>query len=428
MSKTCRPPALSPLCQTPAGMSTLDGTCAPAWSAFDEVCSLDDGLDLAYGNAAALETMEGELDHGPVPSEDEVVAPAGDPCRPRVQYIDPRWPDMPSVEQIQIPERVARIGTDYYNAQDQVGNTEEFDTPADVLGERCEQLGGNIQRALDSGQMHPSELHRLEDYDVMEKYAQDFADDEQDMLAVVEGLGTAAYAAAHLVPGFGLMEAALTGRDVTFWDLLDLAPGVGKLGMLGKVGKVAGKVDDVVDGARLVDRAADLGKADKVTKTAFLERRAAQSAGQTGSDSVAQIKSIRRNSERLVDGKTTASTAETAAQVAKTQKNVAAGRHNAAGSNFHKLNQDRVKWAQDRGHLQDVKVDPKIPTPAGSAKTVRKPDYGFYDGQGKLTRMLDIKPNKCSADAYDKTPQFMDLFGSTGQMPAPLYYRLPFTK
>ncbi len=437
MSKSFRPAEQTSTTPAPGAATLADTLCAFDWFSLGDLCGGAQDIDPAYGNAAVQDALLQETDRGPDLAEEEpVLAPAQDPCRPRVSYIDPRWPDMPSVEQIQIPSQVSRTGSDYFHAQDQVGSTEDFETPGDVTANHCEDLAANIQRALDSGLMHPSELHRLGDEDVQEKYAIDYTYRAPILSQLADGAMDAAYIAANFIPGFGLLEAAVTGRDVTFWDLIDLAPGLGKLGKLGKLAgkaddvmdlaRVAGKTDELGDLARIGNQASDANRVAPITKAEFLEKRATQNLAQTGSDSVAQLKSIRRNSERLVSGKATASSADTASQVAKTQQNVALGRHNAAGSNFHKLNQDRVKWAQGQGHLQDVRVDPWIKAPAGSSKMWRKPDYGLYDSQGNLSRMLDIKPNKCSANAYDGTPQFMDLFNTTGKMPVPMYYRLPF--
>ncbi|MDR2980896.1 MAG: hypothetical protein LBV12_01470 [Puniceicoccales bacterium] len=135
-------------------------------------------------------------------------------------------------------------------------------------------------------------------------------------------------------------------------------------------------------------------------------------------DDIAILKSIRRYTERLVQGKVTSSNPAIMLEVKDIQALIANGNFRRAGSAFHELNFRFATEAQGRGFLRNLNIDRTIATPGGFLKS-RRPDY-LFNGGG----IYDIKPFKSSANAYDLTRQFLDIHGATGNMPVPLYYRL----
>lgn len=135
-------------------------------------------------------------------------------------------------------------------------------------------------------------------------------------------------------------------------------------------------------------------------------------------DDVATLKSIRRHTERLVQGKATSSNPATMLEVRDIQAAIANGNYRGAGTGFHELNFRFAGDAQGRGFLQNLNIDQRISTPGGFLRS-RRPDY-LFDGGG----IYDIKPFRPSAGAYDTTRQFLDIQGATGTLPVPLYYRL----
>jgi hypothetical protein len=96
------------------------------------------------------------------------------------------------------------------------------------------------------------------------------------------------------------------------------------------------------------------------------------------------------------------------------------GQYGAAGSRYHSLNFRFVRQAQEAGFLQNLNIEPRIEALGGSAVGFRKPDYMFGGGG-----IYDLKVFRPSPNAYNPTPQFQDIVNTTGQMPIPLYYRLP---
>ena len=135
-------------------------------------------------------------------------------------------------------------------------------------------------------------------------------------------------------------------------------------------------------------------------------------------DDVATLKSIRRHVERLAQGKVVSSDANTMMQVRSLQRHIANENYASAGTRFHSLNFKFAREAQSRGGLRGLNIDRSIPTPGGFRPS-RRPDYRFDSGS-----IFDLKPTRSSANAYDTTQQFQDIFGATGNMPIPLYYRL----
>ena len=135
-------------------------------------------------------------------------------------------------------------------------------------------------------------------------------------------------------------------------------------------------------------------------------------------DDISTLKSIRRHTERLVQGKTTSSNPSTMLEVRDIQAAIANGNFRSAGTEFHSLNFQFARDAQARGFLKGLNIDRSISTPGGFLSS-RRPDYLFQDGG-----IFDIKPFRSSRTAYDTTPQFIDIQSARGIMPVPLYYRL----
>ena len=135
-------------------------------------------------------------------------------------------------------------------------------------------------------------------------------------------------------------------------------------------------------------------------------------------DDLAILKSIRRHTERLVQGKATSSNPATMLEVRDIRAAIANGNFRGAGTRFHELNFRFAADAQGRGFLRSLNIDQTIATPGGFLDS-RRPDY-LFDGAGSY----DIKPFRPSAGAYDTTRQFLDIQGATGTMPIPLYYQL----
>lgn len=143
-------------------------------------------------------------------------------------------------------------------------------------------------------------------------------------------------------------------------------------------------------------------------------------------DEVAALKSIRRHSERLVRGQATSTSPAVNRQVRAINRHIniyrtgGSGRRLAwAGTRFHSLNFRFVSDAQARGFFQNLNRDARIAIPPGGFRAGRRPDYLFDPGE-----IYDIKPFRPSANAYDRTEQFLDGQRATGQTPIPLYYRL----
>jgi hypothetical protein len=138
-------------------------------------------------------------------------------------------------------------------------------------------------------------------------------------------------------------------------------------------------------------------------------------------DDVATLKSIRRHSERLVQGKVLSSNSATLLNVRDIQAAIANGNYRGAGTGFHSLNFRFATQAQDAGFLRNLNIDGRrglLKTPGGFRPT-RRPDYWFHGGG-----VYDIKPFRSSPHAYDTTPQFRDIQGAVGATPIPFYYKL----
>jgi hypothetical protein len=201
--------------------------------------------------------------------------------------------------------------------------------------------------------------------------------------------------------------------------------------MLGMGARVSKKISEegielVLDTARRLDDEAieaiwragkTLDNADGIPLEKVLDEAPVRTVA-ASADDVATLKSIRRHVERLAKGKVVSSDANTMMQVRSLQRHIANENYAAAGSRFHSLNFKFAREAQSRGGLRGLNIDRSIPTPGGFRPT-RRPDYRFDSGN-----IFDLKPTRSSANAYDTTQQFQDIFGATGNMPIPLYYRL----
>ena len=73
--------------------------------------------------------------------------------------------------------------------------------------------------------------------------------------------------------------------------------------------------------------------------------------------------------------------------------------------------------AKEGGAISSAaKINERVLT-KGQIRPSRIPDYD-------LSGYFDLKPFENSAHAFDNTAQFQDIFKATGNIPAPLYYRL----